>query len=699
MSAPFTPQKLYDMLESYGGGVNMGDSPLDLPADVMSGAINTTVTGKNASHRPPILKRTVGGTTAWTGLIFQGMTEKICNDDKGNAFIIALFSGRVFSFQIYGGNITAKELSIYLESGTLPISGGDDTGQSLSPAGSVQPQAWLWQSELWVIIQDGVNNPVVVNLNNITGLTAYQNAVRSNYGVKVSYSTTTSSGATVAPVGSTFTINFTSVSNLSVSQNIFVGGTGLFQVTNISGSTVTLQTQWGNGYMNSGELVQWGVVSQSLPPGRMGAYGLGRNWMALAPAASTPFANNQFIALDLNGGASGTTAYGFRDSVLYSTENSFIVGGGTFCVPSTDGGITAIKFTAEENVSLGQGPLLVFTYKSCYSCQAPVDRLTWQTLQNPILTEAIISNGATGQWSTVVANSDVIFRSIDGIRSETLDEEGFSNWGNVPCSFEVSPILNADNQALLNFGSSIVFGNRHLTTYGPVQSALGVYFTGLVPLNFAPISSLRGKAPAVWDSGTWVGSNATTAQFQIMQMTVGIASNVELAFAFCLNTSSSAVIELWQILPDGAANFDNDGTNNIPIPWQFDSASLRFGVPKQKHVSQFLSNGEIWIEDMVGTVTFGAYYRPDQYPSFTPWRSWQQTQQTAPTNSQPAFLPRAGLGEPTGKDYDPSTNRPMRQFFTLQVRFTFVGHCTFLGAFLESQTTPIPNFAPIITSP
>ena len=41
------------------GGVNAGDSPLDLPPEVMAGAINTTVSGKNATHRPPYYNRPV----------------------------------------------------------------------------------------------------------------------------------------------------------------------------------------------------------------------------------------------------------------------------------------------------------------------------------------------------------------------------------------------------------------------------------------------------------------------------------------------------------------------------------------------------------------------------------------------------------------------------------------------------------------
>lgn len=776
MPEPFKSETLYDFLDSVGGGVNLGDSPLDLTKDVLAGAINVTVTGKNATHRPAYYRRivtyvNVSGqisatkTAVETGA-FQGWTKKVCLDDTGNGYILALISGRVFAFLISGNTVTCTELLI--NTGTAAIQGGTVTGAKITnatitsaalsaagtpsgaltgtitgatvtgatlvggtitagtvtggsitssanvttaiasktitggfvtlgtitgvtvtggsitgPSSVITPQAWLWQSECWVIIRDGLNNTIVVNLNT-------QVAVRSSYGARLAFSTTTSAGATVAPVGSTFTVTFTSVASLTVGQNVFISGTGNFQVTNISGSTATLLTQYGNGYLPSGALVQWATISGGIPPGRMGAYGLQRNWFTII----TP---NQFVAGDIAGGSAGTTDYLFRDAVLQSTENNYIVGGGYFSVPGNSGPITAMKFLANQDVALGQGPLQVFTHKSVFSCQAPIDRLTWQSVTNPILTESLITNGAKGQESTEISNSDCFFRSIDGFRSLTLSRQQANEWGSVPCSFEISPVLDLDEQDLLIHGTSIVFGNRFLSGVGPVSGGQGVYFTGLAALNFSPISSLRGKAPAVWDSGTWVGSG-TTSQMNIFQMSVGEVNEVERAFALVMNTTSSR-IEFWEILSDGEATADNDGTNDIPIPWQFDSASLRFGVPKDNRINMFLSNGELWIDELIGTVTFGAYWKPDQYPVFVPWAAWQQKQTVDAANSQPAFIPRVGLGEPSMKPFDNSTNRPLREGFTFQTRFSFVGHCIFLGAFLEAQTTPMRKFAPIITKP
>ena len=789
MPKPYAQETLYDAIGEMGGGANLGTDPLLLPANTMAGAINTTVRGKNVTHRPPYYNRIINaaGTPGFAAVfgagtpVFQGMTEEVCLDDTGNAYVIALISARVFSFKITATAVTCTELTIYAGAQTAganltPIAGGYGTATSASissakitgatismsgtytgtitgtavtsatlnggtitagtvtggsiistagvvtpittgtisagstgfvvsgtitaftpkvasgslavSAGVLTPQAWLWQSELWVIIQDGTNNPIVVNLNT-------QTAVRSNFGGKISYPTTTSgSTVAIAPIGSTFTITFSSASNLVVGDYVWITNGGQFLVTNISGTTITLQSITnGNGSIPSGTLVQWSHISTIMPPGRMGAYGQGRNWMALIPP-------NQFIALDLVGGAAGTTNYEFRDAVLNSTENNFIVGGGTFCVPSTKGPITAMKFMAQIDDSQGQGPLVVFTHKTAYFCQAPVDRLTWQNLTNPILPQAKLSYGAKGQWSTIPANSDMVFRSVDGIRSMTLDRQSESGtWGDVPCSFEVSPVLALDNLSLLNFGSAVVFNNRLLHTVGPVSGSNGTYWTGLVTINFDPLSTIRGKEPSVWDSGTWVGSGSTS-QMQILQLSIGEVSGTERAFALTVNTTASpSTIEFWEILQDGAATADNDGTNNISIPWQFDSASLRFEVPPKERVYMQLNNGELWFDNIVGTLTVRAQYRPDQYPGWTDWAAWQTEQTSDAANSQPAFVPRQGLGEPSAIPVDYSTDRPMRNFFTLQTRLVFVGHAEFLGAYFEAKSLPMPKFAPLITTP
>ena len=53
MPKPYAQETLYDAIGEMGGGANLGTDPLLLPANTMAGAINTTVRGKNVTHRPP----------------------------------------------------------------------------------------------------------------------------------------------------------------------------------------------------------------------------------------------------------------------------------------------------------------------------------------------------------------------------------------------------------------------------------------------------------------------------------------------------------------------------------------------------------------------------------------------------------------------------------------------------------------------
>lgn len=422
-----------------------------------------------------------------------------------------------------------------------------------------------------------------------------------------------------------------------------------------------------------------------LPAGKMGAYGLGRNWQALIDGKS-------FVASDIVNGASGTQAYNFRDAVLSMTENDLLVTGGTFVVPGQVGDIRAMIFTAILDASLGQGPVAVLTPDIVFSCQAPLDRSTWQTITNPILTESLKANGGQGQNSTINFNSDLLYRSYDGFRSLILARRDFDTWGNVPISREVEPIISNDDPALLSFGSTIDFDNRALFTANPQQSGIGVYHNKIIALNADPLSSLQGKAPSVYD-GVWDGLN-------VLKLVTGSFFGVKRAFAFCLSQDLTT-IELWEIKRSQDTAIDDDGQR---ITWEFESASLNFyeNDPRKRNFLRLL-NGEIRVDGMGITgigqfgapitepheVSFSIFYRVDQHPTWVPWHSWTETFNP---NDDPGFRPTMGLGEPDAKVFDETNNRPMREGTTFQIKVQVTGHCRLLSARLLGCTIPAPDF-------
>lgn len=646
MATDFKSRELYDALEDFDGGVNENRSPLKLPRNVMARATNVTVRGDFATHRPPVKK--VATLPAST---IQGKYQGGCYYKPDNA-------GGSLCFSLAGNFV-----KFYFNAGVPTFNLFFGTSQDANA-----DQHWMWQSEKWVIWNDGINSPVFFN-----NTLVFRDAVVP----PASFSTTNTADFLIPAVGASVVAVFAAVASLNIGDVVSIKNQGTMQVLDITGLNVTLlniaATPEGFNVV-SATVISWTHITRVLPPGRMGAYGMGRNWVCLPDG-------KQFIASDIVGGSSGSVAENYRDAVLKVTENLYLSGGGNFTVPGSIGSIQSMAFSATLDSSLGQGPLQVFTDTHVFSCNAPVERTKWQDINNPILTESLISNGAKGQNSTVLANGDIIFRSIDGIRSLILARREFDTWGNTPISIEVDPILRADDPGLLRFGSAIVFDNRLLMTTHPVKVAFGVYHTGIIPLNFDPVSSLRGKLPSVYDAGIWTGLN-------VLQLIVGDFDGVERAFAIVLNTSNE--IEIWEILKDG-----NHDETNTPIVWDFASASLKFGQddPRQRDLLR-LQDGEIYVDKLVGTVRFEAFYKPDQYPCWVSWFSWTECQTSDASDSKPGFRPRMGLGEPSGYPCDENVNRPLRECYTMQFRLVVRGHCRFLGARFKASTIPQPEFAP-----
>ncbi len=436
-------------------------------------------------------------------------------------------------------------------------------------------------------------------------------------------------------------------------------------------------TATAGGSMTVGSTIR---TVPEIPPGRMGVYGLGRNWVALTDGRS-------FIASDLVGSSSGTPAYGKRDAVLRTQHNTLLASGGAFVVPSDAGEIQAMQFVTILDASLGQGPLMVHTPDVVFSCQAPPDETTWQTVTNPILTEAYKPQGGLSQRSTINVNGDSIYRSVDGIRSLILARKDFDVWGNVPASFEVDPTLREDDQSLLQFSSAVNFDNRVLMTATPKQGPTGAYFTNIIALNLDPISSLRGKQPAIYD-GIWTGLN-------VLNLVVGRFVNIDRAFAFAFNTDTNKN-ELHEVLASASEQSADNSINAIVTDLEF--PPLYFG-DQQRPIRPLkrLIDGELYVDELQGThnpnvansdtVTFSVYFRADFDSVWHLWRTWT-------IKDAPPWQSRMGLGEPPATT-DPLVNRPWREGYIFQMRVVVTGKVIIKGARFRTTTIPESAFAPI----
>lgn len=415
---------------------------------------------------------------------------------------------------------------------------------------------------------------------------------------------------------------------------------------------------------------------KELQPGTVLAHVQGRIWYSLPDGLS-------FRATDLVGNKdSGTPAYNYRDSILRETENTYLNEGGNFSVPNDSGAIRAMRATAILDTSQGQGPLQVLCDANGFSVNTPVDRTIWKSVTYPIQTESLIGSGASGAQNTVNVNGDLFFRSPDGIRSFIIARRQFRDWGNTPQSFEVSGILDADQADLLHYGSTVVYDNRLLMTCSPVFSQSGIYHRGLVAMDLSPIASLQSQAPPVYD-GIWTGLNILT----ILQTSIGVYATV---------LAPDRSIEIWKLSKKDL--YDNGGriTTTI-VPRQLYVERDVAGRPSR--TLKKLQTAELEYDQISGEVDYKMLWAPDSYPCYNEWHSWSecvqscsQTPGCVPSlNFQTGYQPRKRLPEPpdicaTG------AKRPLRNFYSLNVRLDITGPSRILGVRVGSSIEAEPKY-------
>lgn len=412
-----------------------------------------------------------------------------------------------------------------------------------------------------------------------------------------------------------------------------------------------------------------------VPVGTVTEYGMGRLWVALADGIS-------FVAGDIMYGPSGTASNAYRDAVLKFTENTFFAEGGSFGVPVECGRITAMRFVANLDTSLGQGPLQVFTQSAAFSVNTPLDRATWKDQEYPLQTISLLGYGATSQDSTTLVNGDIWFRSTDGIRSFQIARREHGMWTSTPLSREVDSFIAQDDTRLLSMSSSGLFDNRLLVTTGPQRSHLhGVYHTGLVALDFDRTSAMFAQDQPSYD-GMWTG-------LRILQILRAVVNNVERCFIFVLSTDDK--IELWEL--SRADRFDS--VDNA-IMWQVDSR--RFGFASTGWGLLQLETGDLWLDRIAGTVSIAASYRSDE--TFA-WQTWGTAgvcaAYCAPALSDAScaiFTPlqeqyRARIRLPAPSDAcDAVTNKPYRRGFEMQTRLVITGAARILRHRVTASTVP-----------
>jgi len=651
---------LYDSVGPFPDGMNSGVLPSQLPRTQLAYATNATVRGGYASPRQVVRRITLdwGGdgvlqTRQQSGR-FQG--SGYYRADNGIGSILASIGGRLFQFtpaqkMATVGEVTITHNTIVQVGFAVPAQGANVTIQVLSTVNLAANYE----------IKIGQYNYIIASVDSATVLTVEN---------------VDDPGPLVA-AGTVLT--FWDVNPASRTQ-VWMWQAEKWMIIN-DGQSIPI---FFDGASSRRSILVG--ANPELPIARMGTYWLGRVWQA-GPDGRT------FLAGDAVGGASGTAANQFRDAVLHVTENTYLASNKVFYVPGNVGDITAIIGVPTLDASMGQGPVQILTPQVVFSCNAPTLTADWATVTNPILTVSQVESGGLSQYSTVIANGDVFYRSRDGIRSLILGRREFATWGNVPLSREVSAALDKDDPALLGYSTAVVFDNRHLMSTSPVFTQHGVYHRGWTALNFDLISSLRGKAPSVYDG--------VESGIEILQYVKGLFDGVERCFAFVLYQGEE--IQLWEFLPSATEDIIDD--TNGPVVWSIQTAALDFHdqFDPKRPILKRIEDGEMFLYDVRGRVDWVVFWKADEYPC---WSEWSRGAVCAALkscaidpitgclplgNAPPQIRDPIGLGKPEG-GCDGINDRPLTDGKRIQFMFTFTGHARFFGANFLASVIPMPKF-------
>jgi len=443
------------------------------------------------------------------------------------------------------------------------------------------------------------------------------------------------------------------------------------------------------------------AANNEIPIGTAMAYGRGRIWVASPDGQG-------FAAGDLIYGPSGTPLELYRDAVLKFTENAWLAGGGWFKVPMNAGDIRAMAFIANLDITLGQGPLQVFTAKGSFSVKVPENRLEWSfygydadgslgaSSIDPIQTVSLINRGSESDLSLVAINSDFFFRSEDGIRTFQHSRREFGAWGNTPVSKEMDWVMNLDQKGLLRFSSAVLFDRRYICTCAPQIEERGVVHRGLVALDFAQNVWTENRPPD-WD-GLWTVSYA----YQILS---GRHDDRDRCFYYTRNQNGE--VELFE-LDENLRHDQADATQPTRIRWTLETSEITF--PNQSYEGHFtlkrLFGAELRVSDMEGDVEFKLRWKPDSHPCWNVWAWWDEC---APVGADcdPVFstcrdwsnaLPqiRSAMGIPQPPDICDDNGQQMRTFYTIQVRLDIRGYCKVGALRISANDVDQPVIAKLV---
>lgn len=439
----------------------------------------------------------------------------------------------------------------------------------------------------------------------------------------------------------------------------------------------------GNLVIQNGEdapIIYNGAVARraerdEVPRGRMMAYGNGRLWVVVG--------SRTLVAGDIAGTSD--------DSHLKFTETSFLLGGGTFTMPSE---VTGLSFLPSNDGTTGYGALLVGGRDWMNAVRADItNRDSWQSTQG-FVTTLFRNIGFLSHDSIVEVNQDLYFRDGRGnVRSVRQAVSDYGDAGLTPISREVSKLLDFESDDLMWGAPAIYFENRYIAGASPYLKASG--YTGykdMAVLNFTPVESMRGKAAPAWE-GEWHG-------LYFSRLVTGKFRGVEKAFVFAQHEDGTN--RLWEIAPENtsvkADTYFGGGDALTPsrIHSYIDTRRYSFESP---FVKKRIERLDLYYSQIKGEVDITIYFRSDNHGA---WRMWDTFSASSDMDygdgeftllSFQTLKPKHQTSRKTLSAADYYDTLGQVAGFSFQIRVSVVGHCQVDKILVHAMPLPGERFS------
>jgi len=475
---------------------------------------------------------------------------------------------------------------------------------------SVDVPVFMTQAEKYLVIQTGKDEPRVYD-GYVLRRAGYYGAQSIPIGKQMAYGQ-----------GRLF-VAVNAGAEIVAGDLVFGGSTTNVAITSSSAANPTVVTTAGDhGFLAGDQITIRGHSSSPL---------LNSTYVVSSPT-STTFTVPVSVTTAGSGGFVSRFNAGQDSDALRFTENTFLNEGGSFAPTGRVGRVTGLAFLPVQDTATGQGDLIAFCERGAVTFQVSAPRDQWKNIQG--FQRVLFDNIGSTSDSIIPVNGDLFFRSREGngIRSYRNARAEAGNYGLTPLSAEIDPVLQQDTQWMLDGVTFANFDNRLMMTCLPKQyparasgaepdatllaRPIPTLYTGIAVLDFQSVSAGRGKAAAVFD-GVWTG-------LQIYKLIQGTFDGDPRCFAICLHEDDTGRRnEIWEITRNDEYDTPVEGPRVINSGIVTRAYDFRDNMSLKK-----LLRCDLWFDDIGGgsdnTFTCSLAYRPDDYPNFTTWQTFER---------------------------------------------------------------------------